>query len=218
MEMKQIDFGAMPATALKVVTRPALFFRELPKTGGLVEPLAFLLVMAAVTAVLDAFLGLIGVKLILSAGMAIVRIILFPAIIVAGAFIWSAIMQLIWKAMGSQEPFETAFRCVAYLGALMPIMTVIVAVPSVGAFLSMVGWVFFYVTASVETHKLAAQKSWLVFGIMGAAVYVFLLASGVSEYRYRHTLEQTNRDMQKEMQEMQKKLDEMQKQRKEGPR
>ncbi len=214
MDTKQIDFGAMPTLALKVVSKPALFFREMPKTGGFVEPTAFLLVMAAVTAVVDAFLGLIGAKLILSAGMAIVRIVLFPAIILAGAFIWSAALQLIWKAMGSQEPFETAFRCVAYLGALMPLMTIVVAIPSVGAFLSMIAWVFFYVTASVEAHGLPHQKSWMVFGILGAAVYALLLATGVSEYRYRHKLEQQKMDMQREMQEMQKKLDELQKQRK----
>lgn len=214
MEKKQIDLAAMPATAIKVLTRPAVFFREMPKTGGLMEPLAFVLVLAAVTALLDAILGLIGVKFILSAGMAIVRIVLFPVIITAAVFIWALIMQVVWKAMGSQEPFETSFRCVAYLSAVMPLMTIIEAIPQAGQFLTIVGWIFFYVTASVETHKIRTQKAWLVCGILGAVVYLLLLSTGIADYSYRRKLKQQNIEMQKELQDMQKKLDEMQKQQK----
>jgi hypothetical protein len=212
MEKKPIDFGAMPATAIKVITRPALFYREMPKTGGLVEPLAFMLVMAAVTAVVDALLGLIGVKFILSMGMAIARIVLYPFVILIAGFIWALIMQVVWKAMGSQEPFETSFRCIAYVSALMPVLTIIAAIPQAGPFLSIVAWVYFYVMASVETHGIKVQKAWTVFGILGAVMYLIIVSSGISDYSYRQRLEMQNVEMQKEMQDMQKKLEQMQKQ------
>ena len=212
MEKKQIDFAAMPATALKVITRPAAFYREMPKTGGLIEPLAFMLVMAAVTAVIDALLGLIGVKSILSAGMAIARIIIYPGIILVAGFIWALIMQVVWKSMGSPEPFETAFRCVAYVSALMPVLTIVAAIPQAGPFLSIVAWVYFYVTASIEVHTIKAQKAWLVFGVLGVAMYLLILSTGVADYSYRKRIEMQNVEMQREMQEMQKKLEDMQKQ------
>ena len=214
MEKKPIDFAAMPATALKVITRPAVFYREMPKTGGILEPLAFMLVMAAVTAVVDAVLGLVGVKFILSMGMAIARIVIFPFIILIAGFIWALIMQVVWKAMGSQEPFETSFRCIAYVSALMPVLTIIAAIPQAGPFLSIVAWVYFYVMASVETHKIKAQKAWMVFGILGVVMYLVILSSGVADYSYRQSLEKQNVEMQKEMQDMQKKLEDMQKQQK----
>jgi len=212
MAKKGIDFAAMPATALKVITRPAVFYREMPKTGGLSEPLAFMLVMAAVTAVIDALLGLIGVKFILSAGMALARIIIYPAIILVAGFIWALIMQVVWKSLGSKEPFETAFRCVAYVAALMPVMTIIAAIPQAGPFLSIVAWVFFYVTASIETHGIKPQKAWTVFGILGVAMYLVVVSAGISDYSYRRRVELQNVQMQREMQEMQKKLDAMQQQ------
>jgi hypothetical protein len=212
MEKKAIDFSAMPATAIKVITRPAAFYREMPKTGGLAEPLTFMLVMAAVTAVVDAILGLIGVKFILSAGMAVARIVIYPAVILVAGFIWAVIMQAVWKAMGSKEPFETTFRCVAYVSALMPVLTIIAAIPQAGQFLSIAVWVYFYVMASIEAHKIKAQKAWTVFILLGAATYLFILATGIADYSYRNSLQQQTVEMQKEMRDMQKKLDEMQQQ------
>jgi type III secretory pathway component EscU len=73
--------------------------------------------------------------------------------------------------------------------------------------------VYFYVMASVEAHKIPAQKAWLVFGILGAVMYVAILASGIADYSYRKRLDMQSVEMQKEMKEMQKKLEEMQKQR-----
>lgn len=210
MAKKGIDFSAMPATALRVITRPAAFYREMPKTGGLAEPLVFMLVMATVTAVIDALLGLIGVKLILSPGMAIARIIIYPAIILVAGFIWALIMQAIWRAMGSKEPFETAFRCVAYVAALMPVLTIVAAIPQAGPFLSIIAWVFFYVTASIEAHGIKPQKAWAVFGILGAVMYLVIISSGINDYSYKRRSEMQNRQMQQKVQDMQKKIDEMQ--------
>ena len=56
MEKKSIDFAAIPQTALKVLTSPVSFFREMAKTGGFVEPLVFLVAHAVVTAIVDGVL------------------------------------------------------------------------------------------------------------------------------------------------------------------
>jgi hypothetical protein len=76
MEKKSIDFAAIPQTALKVLTSPVSFFREMAKTGGFIEPLVFLVALAVVTAIVDGVLGILGLKFILSVWAALFSIII----------------------------------------------------------------------------------------------------------------------------------------------
>jgi len=46
MDGKSIDFAAIPQTAVKVLTSPSEFFRQMPKTGGFVEPLVFMIAIS----------------------------------------------------------------------------------------------------------------------------------------------------------------------------
>ena len=62
MEKKGIDFAALPATAIKAITSPAVFFREMPKTGGFLEPLVFMAVMGAVAGLVEAILAIAGLN------------------------------------------------------------------------------------------------------------------------------------------------------------
>ena len=52
-------------------------------------------------------------------------IIFMPIAVAIGSFIGGAILFIIWKLMGSQEDYETAYRCGAYLMALAPITAII---------------------------------------------------------------------------------------------
>jgi len=172
MEKKTVDFKAIPKTALRVIMSPAAFFREMPRTGGFAEPLLFMVAMGVVTGVLAAVLGLFGLATIFSTGMAIAAIIVIPVVYGVLGFIGAGVAFVIWRLLGSREPYETAYRCVAYIAALMPVVTVLDAVPYAG-WLAVVALVtFLYVKASVETHKLAAQKSWAVFGIIGLVLLI----------------------------------------------
>jgi len=172
MEKKTIDFKAIPKTALRVITSPAAFFREMPKTGGFAEPLLFMVAMGVVTGILTDVLGLFGLATIFSTGMAIAAVIVIPIVYGVLGFIGAGVAFAIWRLLGSLETYETAYRCVAYISALMPVVTVLDAVPYAG-WLAVVALVtFLYVSASVEAHKLAAQKSWSAFGIIGAVLLI----------------------------------------------
>ncbi len=157
-------------TAKKVILAPVEFYRGMPKIGGLVDPLIFALVLGVVSGVIQAVLGLLHLGVRVSVMEALSMIILAPIWIVVGSFIGGAILFVIWKLMGSNESFETAYRCGAYASATSPIMAVLGVIPLVGSLAGLVWILFLLVTASVEVHKLPAKKAWLVFGIIAAVL------------------------------------------------
>ncbi len=211
MTKKKMEIADIPKVAFSVITKPSEFFRDMPKSGGYGEPVIFMLVLAAATAVIDAILGMMGLKFVLSEGMAIAGIVMYPLIVLIAGFIWAAIMYVIWKLMGSTESYETAYRCVAFVSALMPVVAIVNAIPAVGPFLTLAAWVYFYVQATIEAHKLPAQKAWVVFGILGAVLYVITLIGGVTTQSKQRALEQQHQELLKERDAMKKDLEEMQK-------
>jgi hypothetical protein len=203
MERKGIDFAAVPATAIKVITSPAVFFREMPKTGGFIEPLVFMIVMGVVAGLVQAVLAIAGLNVGAGAGMALASIIIFPVIIAIFGFIGAAIAFVIWKLMGSQETYETAYRCVAYITALWPITTIFGAIPYIGPVLAIALTVYFYAIAGIESHKIAPQTAWIVSGIIGIILIAMAVGAGIASRALRGEALQ----YQQQMEEMQKKME-----------
>ncbi len=175
MEKKSIDFAAIPQTALKVLTSPVSFFREMAKTGGFVEPLVFLVALAAVAGILDAVFGIIGLVPGVGFRMAVSSIITFPVGFAIFGFLGAAILFVIWNLMGSKESYEVAYRCMAYLTAPMPIFVLVNSIPYIGTLLGIALLVYFTVIATVESHKIPTQTAWLVFGIIGGLLFTISL-------------------------------------------
>jgi hypothetical protein len=223
MDPKDINFAAMPQTAVNVVTKPSEFFQSMPKTGGFLEPLIFTIIMGLIGGIIQALINIIGFGPYAGYGGAMMSrlgaIIIMPIAFAIGSFIGAAILFVIWKLMGSQENYETAYRCGAYLTALVPITSIIGAVPYAGGLINMAIYVFYLVTASIYAHNIPSQKAWLVFGIIGA-IFAILAVSG--EYRIRHASSEMDKwmkmgeNMRKEYQDnagdIQKSADEMRKQ------
>nr|HPK53530.1 YIP1 family protein [Smithellaceae bacterium] len=141
MKHNEINFAAMPQTAINVITKPADFFKSMPKTGGFLEPLIFAVIMGLISGIIQAILSFVGLGSAGSygAGMAagFGAIIFMPIAVAIGSFIGAAILFVIWKLMGSQEDYETAYRCGAYLMALAPITSLINVIPYAGAIISL---------------------------------------------------------------------------------
>jgi len=223
MEQNGIDFAAMPQTAVNVVTQPAVFFQSMPKTGGFLEPLVFAVIMGVISGILQAILNVIGLGAAASYGAGMrsaFSIIVFTPIAVAiGSFIGAAILFVVWKLMGSQENYETAYRCGAYLTALSPLTALLGAFPYAGGVVTMALYIYYLVAASIHVHHLPPQKSWLVFGIIGA---IFAIVGVSGEYKIRHASSEMEKwremgeNMRKEYQDkakdMQKSADEMREQ------
>lgn len=221
MEAKSIDFAGIPQTAIRVITQPAVFFKEMPKTGGFVEPLVFMVAMGVVSGIigglLTAMFSMLGLHF--GAGMVtgFIAIILMPVFYAIGSavfgFIAAAILFIIWKIMGSNEEYEAAYRCNAYISAILPITTVLALIPYMGGAIAVLIGIYYLVHASVETHGIPFKKAWLVFGVIAAVVVIFQITSQIAARRVTHNLEKateswkdTSEQMQKAAEEMQKKM------------
>jgi len=212
MEAKDINFAAMPQTAVRVVTAPAEFFKSMPKTVGFVEPLIFAAIMAVITGIIQVLINILGLSYAhVGFAESLGRIIVVPIVVVIFSFIGAAIIFVIWKLMGSQKNYETSYRCWAYLMALAPIVAIISIIPYVGGIINIAIYVYFIVIASTQVHNISSQKAWLVFGIIGAV----LVLIGISlEYKarsmaptaeqYRKTAEEINRQYLKQIEEARK--------------
>ncbi len=182
-DQSRVDFSAIPNQVIKVVTNPVGFYRDMPRSGGFIEPLVFLVVMAVFAGVLTAVLSLVGFGMagMMFAGFA--AIIIFPIMVVIVSFIGALIFYLIWLVMGSKESYETAYRCIAYISAIYPITVILGVVPYLGGILG-TAWAFYLIiTASIQVHKIKANLAYIVFGILGALI-IIMQASG--EYAARN--------------------------------
>lgn len=222
MEPKNVNFAAMPQTAVNVVANPAGFFREMPRTGGFLEPLVFVVIMGFIAGIIQAILGFLGLGHAGGYGGAMmgsfVVIIFMPIFAAIGSFVGAAILLVIWKLMGSQGNYETAYRCGAYLMALVPITGIIGVVPYAGGLMTMAIYVFYLVAASIHVHNLPSQKAWLVFGIIGV---IFALLGIYAEYKarnmgsemdkWRKMGKDTRKEYRKSAKEIEKSSEELQK-------
>jgi hypothetical protein len=189
----------------------------MPKTGGFVEPLIFMVIMGIIGGLIQTVFSIVGLHF--AGGMGVASIILFPIVIAIGGFIGAAILFVIWMLLGSKESYETAYRCGAYISVLMPIITVLGLIPYLGSAVGIALYVYFLVIASVEVHKIPSQKAWLVFGIIGAILIILNISGQIAARKYsrqadrfRKNMEETSRAMKKQAEQMQKQTEDLQKQ------
>ena len=185
MESSKIDFAKIPQTAMNVLASPSEFFREMPKTGGFVEPLVFMVAMGVVAGLLQSILSVLRLQVGAGMAMGLGSVIILPIMIGIFGFVGAAVLFLIWKLMGSQESYETAYRCGAYIGVLTPISVLLPLIPFVGAAASVLLMTFFLVAASVAVHNIPSRKAWLVFGIIGGLLVFFSVERGVCGEKVR---------------------------------
>lgn len=225
MEMNKIDFAKIPQTAKKVLTSPPEFFREMPKTGGFVEPLVFMIAMGVVAGLLQSILAVLRFQVGAGMAMGLASVIVMPIMIGIFGFVGAAVLFLIWKLMGSGESYETAYRCGAYVGALTPISVLLSLIPFVGAAVSVLLMTFFLVTASVAVHNIPSRKAWMVFGIIGGLLVFFSVSAEFATRRlvrqaaeYQKQAEEAVKMMQKQTEELRKQTEQFQKQSEEASR
>ena len=104
MEVRKIDFGEIPQKALKILTKPVNFFKTMPKVGGFLEPVIFVLVVSIVTGILHCLINIAGLSYIDRGILESLGLIIFvPVAMIIASFIGAAIMFVIWKLLGSRK-------------------------------------------------------------------------------------------------------------------
>lgn len=209
METKKIDLGAVSQTAIKVIISPAGFFKEMPKAGGFIEPLVFMVIMGVIGGVMQSVFSLAGFDITAGVAGGAASVIILPVMIAVFGFIGAAILFVIWKVMGSQESYETAYRCGAYVSAITPITTVLGLVPYIGNIVGIALVTFYFVIASKEVHRIASQKAWLVFGVIGTVIALIGVSGEIvskklvqDAARFQREAEEAAREMQKQAEQM----------------
>lgn len=183
-------------TAINVITNPAGFFQNMAKGGGFADPVVFLAAVGVVSGIIQAVLSIIGIGYPASFFVALGAILWVPVVVVVFSFVGASIFFVIWKLMGSDQSYETAYRCVAYAGAITPITMLLSIVPYLGSAAGLLWMMFLMVTASQAVHQLESQRAWTVFGIMFG---LFILLNLNSQHMARNAekqVEHFNRQMQ----------------------
>jgi hypothetical protein len=212
-EKKAVTVTALMQTAVKVITSPAAFFREMPKSGGFSLPLAFMVLMGVINGLITAALGLFDVASnpifstgmmmvsivlypfaelshtpILSTGMAIASIMLYPLAYAVLGFAGAGLVFAVWKIMGSRESYETAYCCVAYLAAFMPITTLLLVIPYAGLLVSVALLTYLYVLISRKVHRIEVTRAWVVFGLIGVMLFFMGIGADIRAQDVRKSI------------------------------
>jgi len=196
-QSKSVVDGIISA-AKGVITNPVEFFRTMPKTGGFGDPLVFAVVLGVVMGVVTSAIGFVTFHGAMR-WASLASIIWGPVAALIGSFIGAAIMFVIWKIMGSNENYETAYRCTAYSYAIAPIAALAGLIPYAGALVGLAWGLYLIVTASVEVHKIAAKTAWLVFGIITAIWAMVSIGSQFAARKISHDFQQNFGDLQREL-------------------
>jgi len=170
-------FSSILPNAIAVITRPVDFYRQMAKKGGFAAPLVFMVACGVAGGLVKAILFAVGLGAGVGAGVALASIVIMPAFIAIGGFIGAAVVFVVWKILGSNEDYETAYRCMAYSGAITPITTLVQAVPYLGIIVSLAWGTYLIVCASTEVHGISAGKAWITFGIIAAILALISISA-----------------------------------------
>ena len=219
MEANSVNLSSIQKTAMSVLTSPSSFFRDMPKTGGFVEPLIFMVIMGVISGLIQTIFSMIRLNVAGGMAMGIGSIILVPIFAAIFGFVGAAILFILWKLLGSQESYETAYRCGAYLSVLMPIIAVLGIIPYLDSVIGIVLYVYFLVIASVAVHNIPSQKAWLAFGIIGAILAILNISGQMTARRaskeaviFQERMEEASKAMKQQTEQMQKQMEVIQKQ------
>ncbi|HET9062504.1 MAG TPA: YIP1 family protein [Candidatus Binatia bacterium] len=188
---------AVVATAKAVITDPVSFYKGMPTSGGFGEPIFFVVVMAAVSAVLGAVLSIFGAGFAPTLGAALISILLMPIFAGVLGFVGAGVLFAVWRMLGSQESYETAYRCGAYSMAIAPITTVLGILPYLGTLIA-IGWGFYLVVvASEHVHKVAPQTARIAFGVLFGIFALMSISSQMAARRMQGKVEALHEEMEK---------------------
>ncbi len=182
-------------TMMQVITNPVGFYQSMPRSGGFVEPLVFAIIMGVIGGVLQAILGVFGIGFAGTILMALASIIIGPIMIAIFGFVGAAILFVIWRLLGSQESYETAYRCGAYATAVTPVTSILNIIPYIGPALGVAWMAYLMIIASIQVHQVKPKIALIVFGILGGLLVVGSIGSQFTAKRMEKQMDKFQSEM-----------------------
>ncbi len=173
-----------------VIFNPIGFFRTMPRSGGFIEPVIFVASMSFIVGIINLILWPLDLGFATSFGMALLYVVITPVFVVIFSFVGAAILFVIWKIMGSQESYETAYRCGAYAAAITPVTTIVGVVPYIGSVVGLVWMAYVIVSASIEVHGIKQKIAWIVFGVLFGLLLLMNISATYSARHFSSEMEQ----------------------------
>jgi hypothetical protein len=148
--MSNSTFTSIAEDAIKVTTKPILFYREMEKHGDFSAAVTFIVAMAIVTSLTISILSLFGANVQSSLATGYSATVIIPMVLILKSLMGSAILFGTWRLLGSQASFSMAFRCLAYASAIAPITLALGLIPYIGIIIEIVWPVYLIYIASIE--------------------------------------------------------------------
>lgn len=165
------DLQRIARLALYVIVRPAEYFRTMPRGGPLVEPMVFTAVLSLAGAIVFALISWPLTGQLPALG----SLLIVPGLVCGGALFVALILMLLWKLLGSQQSYATAFRCVAATMAVVPLTALLTPLPDLSLIVNASWSIYLLYVASLEVHGIGRPKALLLLalltGVMGASLW-----------------------------------------------
>ncbi len=175
-----LTFSKLFSWTVLLFKAPRRFFANMAKSGGYGTPVLFSLFWFFTATLLELIISHLRPQPVqFGWAVELVWLIVGPGIFLASGFVAAAIFFVVWHLMGSQQNYQTAFRCWAFTSPLAVVSAILGIVP----YLNLLGLFFgtyLLVIASMETHGLTAKRSWTVWGSICAGLIVLLTVSEVA--------------------------------------
>ena len=192
----------VPNMMIKIITNPVGFYRDMHRDGGFVEPLVFMICMGVISGIIRSILAVFGIGVAGSFMMVMASVIIIPILVVIFGFVGAFILFVIWKMMGSEETFETAYRCSAYASGITPVTVFLNVIPYLGSVIGFVWMTFLIVTASTEVHKVNQKTAAIVFGIICLIFVVVSISSQCAMRKMQSGMEKFQKNFSQDIEEM----------------
>jgi hypothetical protein len=162
----------------EIIQKPSDFYREMPKTGGYFEPIAF----AAVSVTIGTFIHLLfapetdEVRKFISATPMVA--VMIPFIGIIALFCDVTVLYVIYKVLGGKGTYEGTARFVLYASAASSLI-----------WIPFVGWIFgiyqiyLYIVGGKFVHDISIERSLaaiILFILLILVFTVLLILSGLA--------------------------------------
>ena len=181
--------------AKQVITDPVGFFQRMPRKGGYAKPVVFVVAVAVLTALVQAIMAMFGLGAVGLLTASFASLVLLPVLAIVGSFIGAAILFVIWKLMGSEEDFETAYRCAAYAYGYAPVAALLGAIPYLGTLVQVLWPALLLALATIHVHGRSPGLAYGVFGALGVLALVSLLGAEFAGRQLVSNLETLSQEM-----------------------
>lgn len=112
--------------------------------------------------------------------------------------------------MGSQENYETAYRCAAYSSGIIPVTSVLSFIPYLGSVAGLLWGFYLIITASIEVHKIKSSLASTVWGIIAALFIMLSLSAQYAARKFAGELAGEAKEMEKSVKDMEEAAKKMQ--------